>query len=327
MGKELVVKTNRLNECMQNLELVEMRILAMAICKFRQAVEFNEYEEPSASEVVRINASEYAELYGLSRYTAHEAILGAEKSLFQRQFTIINDKGNRVKSRWISHVEYIDGENAINIALTPVVVEHITRIQGSITAFTSYYIEQTAGLKSRYSYRLFELLKQWIVAVDTPMFELAKLRYQLGLLPHENARMNNFKAKVLDKAVDEINTHTDLFVSYEQVKKGRTIIGFKFRVITKEKMKTVNSVPVAPVGGNVGFSQGIDAYNHIVASDDLLKRFIEANFPNGEYLSGADQFYYNQGDFRGLMASIKYRFEQEHTFKRLNLSFLAKTAY
>lgn len=126
MGKELVVKTNKLNECMQNLELVEMRILALAICKFRQAAEFNEYEEPSASEVVRINASEYAELYGLSRYTAHEAILGAEKSLFQRQFTIINDKGNRVKSRWISHVEYIDGENAINIALSPIVVDNVT---------------------------------------------------------------------------------------------------------------------------------------------------------------------------------------------------------
>lgn len=322
MGKELVVKTNRLNECMQNLELVEMRIMAMAICKFRQAVEFNEYEEPSASEVVRINASEYAELYGLSRYTAHEAILNAERSLFQRQFTITNDKGNRVKSRWISHVEYIDGENAINIALSPIVVDNVTRIQNT---FTSYYIEQSAGLKSRYSYRLFELLKQWISVINTPVFELAKLRYQLGLLPHENARMNNFKAKVLDRAVDEINTHTDLFVTYEQVKKGRTITGFKFRVITKE-MKTVNNAnaPVAPPVGAVGFSQGIDVYNRIFADDDLLKRFIEANFPKGEYLSGADQYYYNQGDFRGLMASIKYRFEQEHTFKRLNLSFLAK---
>lgn len=325
MGKELVVKTNRLNECMQNLELVEMRVLAMAICKFRQAVEFNEYEEPSSSEVVRINASEYGELYGLSRYTAHEAILNAERSLFQRQFTIINDKGNRVKSRWISHVEYIDGENAINIALSPIVVDNVTRIQNT---FTSYYIEQSAGLKSRYSYRLFELLKQWISVKDTPVFELPKLRYQLGLLPHENARTDNFKKVVLDKAVDEINTHTDLFVSYEQVKKGRTIIGFKFRVITKEKMKTVNNAnaPVAPPVGAVGFSQGIDVYNRIVADDDLLKRFIEANFPNGEYLSGADQFYYQNGNFRGLMASIKYRFEQEHTFKRLNLSFLAKTA-
>ena len=323
MGKELVVKTNRLNECMQNLELVEMRIMAMAICKFRQAVEFNEYEEPSSSEVVRINASEYAELYGLSRYTAHEAILNAERSLFQRQFTIINDKGNRVKSRWISHVEYIDGENAINIALSPIVVDNVTRIHNT---FTSYYIEQTAGLKSRYSYRLFELLKQWISVINTPVFELAKLRYQLGLLPHENARTDNFKKVVLDKAVDEINTHTDLFVTYEQVKKGRTITGFKFRVITKEKMKTVNNAnaPVAPPVGAVGFSQGIDVYNRIIADDDLLKRFIEANFPNGEYLSVADKFYYNQGDFRGLMASIKYRFEQEHTFKRLNLSFLAK---
>ncbi len=50
-------------------------------------------------------------------------------------------------------------------------------------------------------------------------------------------KWNDFKKRVLDLAVDEINEKTDLKVSYEQVKKGRTITGFKFKVLVKDKPK------------------------------------------------------------------------------------------
>ena len=49
--------------------------------------------------------------------------------------------------------------------------------------------------------------------------------------------MCNFKARVLDLAVNEINEKTDLTVSYTQEKRGRTITGFKFTVRTKDKPK------------------------------------------------------------------------------------------
>ena len=49
--------------------------------------------------------------------------------------------------------------------------------------------------------------------------------------------MCNFKARVLDLAVNEINEKTDLTVSYTQEKRGRTISGFKFTVRTKDKPK------------------------------------------------------------------------------------------
>ena len=49
--------------------------------------------------------------------------------------------------------------------------------------------------------------------------------------------MSDFKKRVLNVAVDEINEKTDLKVSYEQVKKGRTITGFKFKVLTKDNPK------------------------------------------------------------------------------------------
>ena len=85
--------------------------------------------------------------------------------------------------------------------------------------------------------RLYELLIQWKTAVKTPVFELSLFRGQMGLGDNEYNRMCDFKRRILDMAVQEINEKTDLTVSYTQEKRGRTITGFKFTVRTKDKPK------------------------------------------------------------------------------------------
>lgn len=52
-----------------------------------------------------------------------------------------------------------------------------------------------------------------------------------------NSTIYDFKKYVLDHAVKEINKVADLKVSYEQEKKGRKIIGFKFKVLQDNKPK------------------------------------------------------------------------------------------
>ena len=85
--------------------------------------------------------------------------------------------------------------------------------------------------------RLYELLIQWKTAGKTPVFELSLFRGQMGLDDGEYRDMSNFKKRVLDLAVNEINEKTDLTVSYTQEKKGRLIHGFKFTVKHKQAQK------------------------------------------------------------------------------------------
>ena len=65
------------------------------------------------------------------------------------------------------------------------------------------------------------------------MLKLAELRFKFGLLDGEYPRMDNFKKRVLDIAVSEINENTDITTSYEQHKQGRKIIGFTFTIKQK----------------------------------------------------------------------------------------------
>ena len=69
------------------------------------------------------------------------------------------------------------------------------------------------------------------------MFELAQFRSQLGIGVNEYQRMDVFKRRVLDLAVKQINTHTDITVGYEQHKAGRIITGFSFTFKAKKKTK------------------------------------------------------------------------------------------
>src|SRR5699024_6824257 len=128
-------------------------------------------------------------------------------------------------------------------------------------------------------------LVQWKEAKKTPMFELEKFRSQLGIEADEYKRMGNFKSRVLDLAVKEINEKADIKINYEQVKKGRTIVGFKFKVLPKEKPKSVkhegardgntadmftieglNDKQLGRIARNPSFMAD---YNHLVSSASL----------------------------------------------------------
>ena len=231
---DLVVKSNRLNMAIQNLSLSEVRILQLAIVDARETGNGLSLDKP-----LSISALRYAKAFGVARQTAHEAILSAEKNLFDRRFSFLDTDDKLVKSRWVQRVKYLDDEASIEVILTYDVVNEITRIDGYENFFTQYLLEQTAKMQSTYSVRLYELLVQWKSAKKTPLLQLDCFRQQLGVGVDEYKLMSNFKKRVLDLAVKEINETSDLTVSYEQEKRGKRIVGFKFKVLSKNKPKDI----------------------------------------------------------------------------------------
>lgn len=228
----LVVKTNQLNSALQNLSLPEIRIVQLAIVDARETNTGLSTDKP-----LRIDALRYAEMFKTTRQNGYKRMKEAEETLFNRRFSYIDDDGKVIKSRWIQQVRYLDDEGAIELVFTLAVVNGISRIDGAEDFFTSYLLEQTASMDSIYSVRLYELLVQWKAAKQTPMFDLEKFRAQLGVEVNEYKAMCDFKKRVLQVAINEINEKSDIKISYEQVKKGRSIAGFKFKVWAKDKPK------------------------------------------------------------------------------------------
>ena len=274
----LVVKTNELSSALQNLSLPEIRIVQLAIVDARETNTGLAIDKP-----LRIDAMRYAEIFETTRQNGYMRMKEAEETLFNRRFSYIDDRGKVVKSRWIQQARYLDDEGAIELVFTMAVVHGISRINGAEDFFTSYLLEQTASMDSIYSVRLYELLIQWLTAKQTPLFELEKFRDQLGIGVNEYKAMNDFKKRVLQVAIDEINEKSDIKVSYEQLKKGRRIAGFKFKVLPKDKAKiakptnegaeiniatmfTVNGLSDKQLGRIARNPRFMADYNHLVSS-------------------------------------------------------------
>ena len=234
---KLVVKDNALMNASYNLDLVEQRLILLAIVEARESG-----KGINANDPLTVHAESYINQFGVARQTAYQALKDACDNLFARQFSYqeINERGNteNVRSRWVSEVRYVDAEATVKLIFAPVVIPLITRLE---ERFTQYEMKQISELSTGYAIRLYELLICWRTTGKTPVIELSEFRQKMGVLDSEYQRMHDLKKRVLEPALEQINEHTDITATYEQHKKGRTITGFSFKF--KQKKKTEAETP------------------------------------------------------------------------------------
>lgn len=232
--RELVVKDNALIQASYTLDLVEQRLMLLAIMEARETG-----KGIAPDSLLQIHAHSYAEHFGVNKETAYTVMKDASKGLFDRYVTYHdkNPKTGKDRSfhcRWVDKIGYEKDTGIVYLRFTHDVVPLITRLEQQ---FTSYDIEQISSLNSAYAIRLYELLIQWRSVGKTPLFDLQQFRQQLGVEPVQYKTMSNFKKYVLDFAVQQVNEHTDITVKYDQHKQGRVITGFTFSFKIKAKSK------------------------------------------------------------------------------------------
>ena len=234
MKNSLVVKDNALINASYNLELTEQRLIMLAIINARESG-----QGITADSKLEIHASDYAKLFNVSIDASYKALKEAVNNLFNRQFSYTAEykrtgKTGVVRSRWVSRIFYVDDLALLEITFAPDVVPLVTRLEEH---FTSYQTKQVAHLTSKYATRLYELLIAWREVGKVPQIEISTFRNRLGLLENEYTAMSDFKKRVLEPSIKQINEHTDITVTYEQHKKGRLISGFSFKLKQKQQPK------------------------------------------------------------------------------------------
>ena len=263
MKNELVVKDNLLINASYNLEVTEQRLILLAIINARQTS-----NGITADSKLEIHASDYATRFNVTNDGAYRALKNAVLNLFDRQFSFKeedkNGKIGTVKSRWVSRIKYIDDSATLEITFAPDVVPLITRLEQH---FTSYQIKQVAQLTGKYAIRLYELLIAWREVGKVPQINLAEFRNKIGVEDDEYMRMSDFKIRVLEPSIKQINGHTDITVTYEQHKKGRSITGFSFKFKQKPQAKIEKTInPKRDPNTPDFFIKMTDAQRHLFAN-------------------------------------------------------------
>lgn len=231
MSKEsrLVVKDNSLIDASFNLSLVEQRIMLMAIVEARELPKLT-FDTP-----IKVSVKSYIDQFKVASSTAYESLQDAVDTLFERQFSYYDPvMDERFKERWIYKASYIDDKGHVVMFFTPTVISMISRLYKN---FTQYLIDEVSDFKSKYSVRLYELLIKYKELGSSKKYTIDELRSLLGVENTEYKTMSLFKVNVLDKAVKEINTKTDIQIKYDQFKEGRTISHILFKLSKKKEKK------------------------------------------------------------------------------------------
>ena len=242
MKKELVVKDNALINASYSLNLVEQRLILLAIVVLRENTHNMELDYLAFNKPIKVTADSYINTFGVSQSTAYETLKDACKTLFARQFSYQEPRergriANKT-TRWVSDIAYVDNSATVEFTFAPAVLPLILHLEKHLT---SYEITQVSNLTSGYAIRLYELLIAWRSVGKTPEIKLSEFRQKMGVLEGEYQRMGQFKEKVLHIAIEQINEHTDITAEYEQHKEGRSIVGFSFKFKQKQQPKKLDS--------------------------------------------------------------------------------------
>ena len=218
---------NRVTECFKSMSVDEKRILIMASPVARNI-------DATEQDSILISAQQFADECGIKVNSAYKQIEIASKKLVDRSFSYTNEKGKKVYSNWVIDATYEDA--GVSLRFTSVVLIML-KILDKYNPYTRYKKDVVLKLKKDYSIDFYHLAKK---SEKLGNFELTidSMFIEFGL-PESYRDLRNLKRRVLKDPIDEINKHTDIDLTYEPIKKGRSVVGFKFTVREKTKHKTI----------------------------------------------------------------------------------------
>lgn len=146
------------------------------------------------------------------------------QELGSRMFEI--ETGEKLLQLWLfSSVEYLKGQGTFIVELSKKSLPYLEDLKNN---FTSIQLKSILSCSSKYAKRFYMLGCRWRGAGKVPQMTISELKIMLGLKDpkgkekEQYKQWSSFKAKVLDVAIKQVNEHTDIMLSYQLIKRGRS---------------------------------------------------------------------------------------------------------
>ena len=229
--KKLVVKSNHLIESRYKLPVIAQKVLLGCAMKVRSTDDFY-------NTLYTLSVDEYVQYFGVNSNGSYENLREAVDVLWNSSFYILDKDGVPIEHRWITSRKRDKRNNYVGVVFHANIKEFIYQLTEQ---FTSYKIENIAQLKSQYSIRLYELMKQY-EKIGWRKIDYQELRMILSIGDGEYILFGDFNRRILKQAQKEIKENTDIDFEYTKLKDGRKVTGIKF-TINKQKIRREQQLP------------------------------------------------------------------------------------
>lgn len=236
-----VAKTNAvIQKARTKLSLFEQKMLAYAISKINPVTS----GKPELHYTLEIR--DICAVCGL--YTDSGKVYALIRKAFKRLLTPTDDwvrltdaegVDSYVPFRWLEKVRFTPKKGLIDIMWDEEIAPFVFDLK---RCYFSYPLQDILAMRSSYSLRLYELLSSY-ASMRSYSFELDTLRSLLydSKTVHGYDRLADFRKRIIDPAVEEINTYTGMDVSYELVMSNRKCTHIRFSMGTKNPMEMLRA--------------------------------------------------------------------------------------
>lgn len=225
--RNYVCQANTLVGGKQALKLNSAKLIRAAIM---QVVKGDEELKPYI-----VSIMDLAELLGIPASNIYRDVDSITDDIISNPVYIREEKAGKtvrfIKIPWVSRCEY-NSDVGIAIELNDKLKPFLLNLKEH---YTQYTLQEVLVMKSVYAIRIFEMLQSRIMSKILPKdgtdieVSVQEIR-ECCDCEDKYPAFGNFKAKVIDKAVREINRVTMFTVSYSYVKEKRNVVAIIFHV-------------------------------------------------------------------------------------------------
>lgn len=244
LSKRKVVEHNSLITSIAKMDKTPLKM-------FELAVSLIDTENPPEDYTVYLSKREMFAFFNVDDSNKHSRFKEAIEKMQKQAFFQIkkeHDKGFKFVSIVpIPYVEWTDYNDEVKIEFHREIMPYLINLK---TNFTQHALSDIAELNSKYAIILYRWLsmnynqydyysvkggrrEKQVESYRNPTISMQDLR-QMTDTVDEYKRFYNFEKWVLKEPISEITNHTTLNVTYEKIKKGRSIDSIVFHITKKQ---------------------------------------------------------------------------------------------
>lgn len=243
LSKRKVVEHNSLITSIAKMDKTPLKMFELAVSCINT-------EEPPKDNTVYLSKRDLFAFFKVSDNDKHSRFKQAvEKMQKQAFFQIKEEQGKGFKFKSIvpiPYVEWTDYNDEVKIEFHREIMPYLINLKKN---FTQHALSDIAELNSKYSIILYRWLSmnynqyehysvkggrraEQVEAYRNPSISIKELRIMTDTV-NSYKQFTRFNNDVLKTPLDEINAHTSFNVTYDKIKKGRSIDSIVFHITKK----------------------------------------------------------------------------------------------
>lgn len=226
-----VVMSNDLIRGKSNLSLNELKLLRLTIMQV--------IAEDKDLLTYHVKINDLAKVLDISTPSIYRDVMDMCKHLLQ-EIVCVGDGNPKHKWKmfqWCSRCRYENG--VITIRLHDDLKPYLIQLKQH---YTQYMLQDILMLKTVYAVRLYELIREEMKSQKVYADKTATVSIDVKMIrkatntENKYAKMGMFKQRVIDSAISEINEKSCYYITYDDIKESRKIVGFKFKIESKNNI-------------------------------------------------------------------------------------------